>query len=128
MKMQLKLRILDGRYGLAQLPSGGATPDWISGRFSAVISSQEGITVVCDETVLPDDAKAQSGFRCLEIGGVFDLASVGVLAAVIQPLAMAGISVFAYSTWETDYILLQETDLNLAVSALMKAGHAVHQN
>ena len=74
---------------------------------------------------MPAGVSARSGFRCLEIVGEFDLDSVGVVAAVAQPLASAQISLFAYSSWDTDYILIQETDLELAVSTLTAAGHTV---
>ena len=127
MNMRLEINILKEGYALALLPSGSPMPSWVSGPFTAVISSAEGITVVCPEDNLPDGLKAQSGFRCLQIAGVFDLASVGVLASVAQPLAAAGISLFAYATWETDYVLIQEENLTPAISTLTEAGHAVRQ-
>jgi hypothetical protein len=62
------------------------------------------------------------------VAGTFALDSIGVVAAAVQPLASAGIGLFAYSTWETDYILIQQADLQLALSSLTQAGHKVRQS
>jgi hypothetical protein len=48
-----------------------------------------------------------------------------VLASLVSPLAQAGISVFAVSTFDTDYLLVKENDFPAACEALRKAGHAV---
>ena len=50
-----------------------------------------------------------------------------VLAAITVPLAEAGISVFAVSTYDTDYILVTESDLENAIAVLERAGHAVQR-
>ncbi len=49
----------------------------------------------------------------------------GVVATLADPLAGAGISIFAISTFDTDYILVHEPDLDAAVVALTHAGHGV---
>ena len=120
----LNFRALDGLYALALLPPGSARPDWARGEFTAIIESAEGISVVCSEAAVPAGAKMRGGFRCLEIDGSFDLESVGVVATAVAPLAAAGISVFVYSTWKTDYVLIQEYDFPQATLALKEAGHA----
>lgn len=127
MTMRLELTLLDERLALAHLPPGSPNPLWVTGQFAAVIFSKHGTSVVCEESAVPAGVRVQNGFRCLEVAGTFDLASVGVVAAAVQPLAAAGISLFAYSTWETDYVLLQEHDLNLATTVLANAGHTLHQ-
>ena len=50
---------------------------------------------------------------------------VGVVASLSQPLAEAGIGIFVISTFDTDYLLVKENDLEKAVVALRSAGHAV---
>ena len=41
-----------------------------------------------------------------------------MLASLAAPLAAAGISIFAISTYDTDYVLVRETDLDAALAAL----------
>jgi hypothetical protein len=48
-----------------------------------------------------------------------------VLAAIAAPLAAAGVSIFAISTFDTDYVLVKEENLAKAVDALRAAGHLV---
>jgi uncharacterized protein len=45
--------------------------------------------------------------------------------SVAQPLAEAGVSIFAISTYDTDYVMVKEQDLEKAVRALEAAGHWV---
>ncbi|HXP73639.1 MAG TPA: ACT domain-containing protein [Stellaceae bacterium] len=125
MVLHLEFNLLDGRLALTQLPPGSAAPVWARGQFVSITQSPEGISVVSDEAAVPADLKTRGGFRCLEIAGAFELSSVGVLAAAVQPLSEAGVSLFAYSTWETDYILVHGDDLHRATAALTKAGHKV---
>ncbi len=125
MTLKLEIVLLQGNFALARLPPGAANFDWNRGEFAAVLSYRDGTTVICDADSVPPDVQSQSGYRCLKVAGTFGLESVGVVAAAVQPLAASGISLFAYSTWETDYVLIQHTDLQRALSSLKQAGHTV---
>jgi hypothetical protein len=61
----------------------------------------------------------------LKLRGPFELTEVGVLAAITEPLADAGISIFVISTFDTDYLLVQATQLLAAILALETAGHVI---
>jgi hypothetical protein len=123
--MQLEFRRIEGLYALARLPKGSEIPDLRRTRFAALVSSSRGITLVCAEEAAPRGAELETGYCCLEIVGSFALNSVGVVAAAIAPLALAGISVFVHSTWETDFVLLRADDLARAERALRDAGHKI---
>jgi hypothetical protein len=49
----------------------------------------------------------------------------GVLAGLTAPLAAAGISIFAISTYDTDYLLVRNHDLDRAILVLREAGHDI---
>ena len=59
------------------------------------------------------------------VDGPLDFSSVGILAAILDPLAEARVSIFAISTYDTDYVLIGENDLDRALSVLRGAGHEV---
>jgi hypothetical protein len=59
------------------------------------------------------------------VRGPLDFNLTGVLAGLATPLATAGISIFAVSTYDTDYVLVRNDDLDVAVRALREAGHLV---
>jgi hypothetical protein len=85
----------------------------------------EELSVVCDEGRVPVEVKAVRGWRALEVEGPIDFEAVGVLRALAAPLADAAVSIFAIATYDTDVVLVRETDLRRAVAALRDAGHPV---
>jgi len=80
---------------------------------------------VCDASVVPPDVTVESGWRAIKVEGPLDFGLTGVLLAVAQPLADAGVSIFALSTYGTDYVLVKESALPKAVVALSSAGHRI---
>jgi hypothetical protein len=54
-----------------------------------------------------------------------DLSLIGILAALAVPLAEARIPLFAVSTYDTDYLLVKEADVERAVEVLLRAGHTM---
>ncbi len=93
--------------------------------FVALCRTGEELSVVCPEAVAPNGATVQAGFLALKVEGPLDFGLTGVLASLAEPLAGARISIFAISTYDTDYILVRRDDLDRAVSALAQAGHEV---
>jgi uncharacterized protein len=76
--------------------------------------------------VIPSDEEGiavEGGWVAFELEGPFSFAMTGVLAAFIQPLAEAAVSVFALSTFDTDYVLIKKENVKLALTALGEAGH-----
>ena len=72
------------------------------------------------------DVQANRGWRLLEVHGPLDRSMVGgVLAELATTLARAGISVFAISTFDTDYVLVRDDDLQRAFDALREARYDV---
>jgi hypothetical protein len=57
--------------------------------------------------------------------GPLPLDLVGILASIANPLAEAGLSIFAVSTYDTDYVLVKSAVLDSAVAVLQGAGHSV---
>ncbi len=68
---------------------------------------------------------AERGWRALEVQGPLDLTLTGILASLAQPLADAGVPVFALATVDTDVILVRAERLGDATTALRDAGHEV---
>jgi hypothetical protein len=124
----LTLTALAGRYAVARLDPAAGVPPWAwAGEFAAVTRTAEELSVVCRESAVPDGVRAERGWRPLRVAGPFDFAAVGVLASLVEPLAAAGISLFAVSTFDTDYVLVKDDQLAGAVAALRRAGHTVHE-
>ncbi|MHC4687242.1 MAG: ACT domain-containing protein, partial [Planctomycetota bacterium] len=69
--------------------------------------------------------KSEKGWRCLKVLGPLDSSATGVLASVSTPLAQAGLSIFAISTYDTDYLLVRSGDFERAKEVLVGHGHLV---
>ena len=76
---------------------------------------------------MPPGVRAQRGWSCLAVAGPLDFAEVGVLSAICNPLATAGISLLAVSTFDTDYVLVREDKRADAIETLAQAGHRVRR-
>jgi hypothetical protein len=81
---------------------------------------------VCLESVVPRSARAQRGFRCLRVRGPLSFTTSGILDSLAHPLAKAHVSIFALSTFDTDYLLVSEQALAQAVEVLSASGHTIH--
>jgi hypothetical protein len=81
--------------------------------------------VVAAAAAVPRDAKAERGWRALHVDATLDFGLTGILAALVVPLAETGVSIFALSTYDTDYLLVREPQLPAALAALRAAGHTV---
>ena len=93
--------------------------------FVSITRTNDELTVVIPQERVPDGVQAQRGFRALKVAGPLAFDEIGILAAIAGPLASAGISIFAVSTYDTDYVLVRQTDLGKALGTLRDAGHTV---
>jgi hypothetical protein len=107
----------------------GATdpiPSWATAdRVFSVTRTPDELSVVCPERSVPDAVVCEGGWRCLQVVGPISFTEIGVLASLASPLAAAGVSVFALSTFDTDYLLVKEELLEKALAALRGAGYVI---
>ena len=80
------------------------------------------------EEAVPPEVRCERGWRCLRVEGPLDFSEIGVLASLSSVLATTGVSLFAISTFDTDYLLVGEADLERSVTALREAGHRLAED
>ena len=121
------LNLLPGRLAVCWLAPEAPFPDWARpGDLLALIQTRTEISVVCAERFVPPEVKAERGWRAIQAQGPLDFTMVGMLAAISTPLAQAGVSIYALSTYETDFVLVKEEALDRAIHALSQAGFLVN--
>jgi uncharacterized protein len=126
--MSFTLTTLAGRFAVCRLDPHALTPAWAySGAVSSVTLTEDELSIVCDEKMVPADVRHQGGWVCLKMQGPFEFTLTGVLASVLIPLRNAGIGIFALSTFDTDYVMVPGDRLADAVAALTDAGHTVNE-
>jgi hypothetical protein len=126
--LTLTLSIMPGAFAICRLDDGAAIPRWaLRGSFVSVTRTADELSIVCPQSDVPEGMQCSRWWRCLRVEGPLDLSITGVLASLTTTLASARISLFAISTFNTDYLLVQEKNLKEALVALSSAGHNVRQ-
>jgi uncharacterized protein len=121
---RLRFSTIPGRFAVSRLAPAAAIPDWIqSGPFACVTRTGDELSVVSLAASVPADVQSEKGWTCLKLLGPFPFQETGILASIVDPLARAGIPIFALSTFDTDYVLLKEEDREPALATLLDAGH-----
>ncbi|MBM0238377.1 ACT domain-containing protein [Micromonospora sp. ATA32] len=126
----LDVALLPGEYAVCRLAAGStlvaAGWDGLAGDEVVTVSwSADGISVICPSARAPRDAAVETDWRCLRVAGPLEIAVTGTLAALVGPLADARVNVVAFSTYDTDYLLVPAVRLTEATAALERAGHRV---
>ncbi len=120
------LTTLDYRLAVCRLDVSMPIPGWaINGQFFSITRTDDELSLVCEERLVPPEITCERGWRALMLEGPFDFNQVGILKSILDPLANAQISIFALSTFDTDYVLVRGKDLFAAVSTLRAGGHRV---
>ena len=128
---RLTLVLMDEPLAVCRLAPGDPVPGWAltSAPVSVVARTPSELSLVVAERSVPPveerepGLRVEGGWRAFVVGGPLPFELVGILAAIAQPLAQARVSLFAVSTFDTDWVLVKATDVDRAREALESAGH-----
>ncbi|MDE0896293.1 MAG: ACT domain-containing protein [Planctomycetota bacterium] len=133
MAPSIQLQVIDGVFAVARLDPWARVPEWALtvSALSSITRTTEELSLVCEQTEQNrselaeiDPACIEAGWRGIRVTGTLDFALTGILAGLSKTLADADISIFALSTFDTDYILVRDKSLAAACVALRKAGYS----
>lgn len=121
------LRQLPEQYAVCRMePARELSVPANSGEFYCITRTSGELSVVCIEELAPGAATVERGWSGLVVAGPLDFSLTGILSAIAEPLAAAGIAIFAVSTYDTDYVFVKTDRCADAIAALKSAGHTVH--
>lgn len=116
---RLNLSILPHTLGICRLSFEEDIPAWaLKSSFFSISKTLEELSIVCLEEDIPQDIKVERGWRGIKVEGPLDFSLTGIMASLTKPLAKAGISIFAISTYDTDYLLVKEHHLPKSIEIL----------
>jgi hypothetical protein len=118
----LELREVPGRFAVWRLPPDAGLPEIDAAGFLSITRTNEELSIVSAASAVPNGVPCESGWSCLQVVGPLPFELTGILARLTAQLAAAEISVFAVSTYNTDYLLVRADDLEAACSALREGG------
>ncbi|MGP1381952.1 MAG: ACT domain-containing protein [Thainema sp.] len=128
MTTPLSLTVLPEQLAICQLAPTATIPSWARSQFCSITYTATELSVVCSAAQVPanlTDMKVESGWRALQVIGTLDFGLTGILAEIATPLAAAEISIFAISTYDTDYVLVKQETCDRAIEVLTQQGHQI---
>jgi hypothetical protein len=119
----LALVRLPEHLAVVRLGPGTDIPAWAtSATLFSVTATADETSIVCARAGVPRKARQEGPFVAFRVDGTLDFALTGVLHGLLAPLAEEGVSVFAQSTFDTDWILVPVADADRAAEAWRRSG------
>lgn len=120
------LQVIEGKFSVCKVENLRAVNFHVPWLFVGKTDAE--ISVVCLTVDVPHATLArEDGWRALRVAEQMDFNLIGVMAGLSSTLAQAGISIFAVSTFDTDYLLVKAENLVAAIDALEAGGYAVER-
>lgn len=126
MAARIKLKQLNGVYGIARLDAADPIPAWADGNgFVSISRTDDELSIVCLQERIPNGVKQDRDWSCFKFEGPFAFGETGIVQSVIQPLSENDIGVFVVSTFDGDHLLVKAEDMARARELLIDAGHTL---
>ena len=123
---QLSLQVLAGQYTIHRFsPESGLPMAALESAFLSITKTVDELSIVCDAEISLESEHSESDWSCIKVLGPLDFALTGILAKLFRVLAEAQISIFAISTYDTDYLLVQSEKLAETIEVLEKKGYMI---
>lgn len=125
---RLKFRLLPGPYAIVRLAPNAPVPEWATtADFNSITRTADELSIVCPTANVPPEVHSPHRWMCLKLEGPFSFSETGVLISFIEPLSTKDVPIFAISTYDTDYVLIQE-EYAWAIDLLREGGHELKRN
>ena len=122
----MNIELVSGSYSVCRLLPNAGLPQWIDmKKFYSITRTTEELSIVCETSCVPSEIQAEHGWSMIKIVGPISFATTGVLASLTQPLADAKISIFALSTYDTDYLMVRTHALSESLEILQDKGFKI---
>ena len=122
------LKILKEEFAIHRLGAEEPIPKAVlDSKFFWVGKTDEELSIVCESKTLPDKGEVNKGWSCIKVVAQLDLELTGIIAGLSSALAKAAISIFALSTFDTDYILVKSEQIEKAAQVLKNSGYDIEK-
>ena len=122
----LTLKLLDDIFAIHSLPVNSKIPDIVfTARVYFIAKTFEEISIVVPESIIINSDDVEPDWQALEVVGPLGFSLTGILSNIATVLANEEISIFAVSTFDTDYILVKSSKISDAITALRSNNYNV---
>jgi len=117
---EFTLSILPEKLGICHLSKKSPIPSWVTedSNFSIVAKTENELSIICPQEKIPGGILVEKNWRAFKVKGPLGFTLTGVVSSLSAPLAKDKISILYISTYETDYLLVEEKNLNKAAKIL----------
>ena len=120
---ELVMSTLVDPLAVVRLTPFSAIPEWANhSTFCSITRTADELSIVTCSFDVPATEQREGPFTAFMVHGPLDFALAGILSRIATALARAEISIFAISTYDTDYVLVPSADAERARSALTASG------
>lgn len=98
-------------------------PTLLAQPFVTISRTADELSIVAPATIDIDSPQSDRHWVMFMFVGVLDFSLTGILAGIAQPLAAANVSIFAISTFDTDYVMVKASEKAMAEAALTAVGY-----
>jgi hypothetical protein len=123
----MNFEVLESNYTIYRFGNESVLPDWIySSDFYSITKTKDEISVVAAQNdLIFIDIECNKDWRIIKIEGPLDFSLVGIIADISAIFKSVKISIFTLSTYNTDYFLIKQKDLDTGIQSLIENDHKV---
>ena len=123
----MKLNLLSNKLAAVRMEPSQPIPEWAKGgSFCSITITPTEMSIFCESELIPEGIDKVDNWRAFQVDGQLDFELSGIIAQLAVPLSAKQISIFSISTYDTDYILVENRQLAGAIEVLKRAGHNIH--
>jgi len=115
----LTIKLLKNKLSVCRLSNNELIPQWANeSDFFSITKTLDELSIVCTQDKVPSEIQCERDWMAFKVEGPLDFSLIGILSSISTILADEKISIFAISTYDTDYILVKDKEVDKAIEAL----------
>lgn len=120
----MEIKKLNQDFSVCQMKDYSLTN--LDSEYCFIGKTDEEKSLVCITSEVPENTiQRDDGWKAFRIQGVLDFSLIGILAKIATVLADNGISIYAVSTYNTDYVLIKKENYQKALEVLQTTGYKI---
>jgi hypothetical protein len=122
--------VLNDHFAICRSGPHELLPSWAKappGEFFSTTRTKDELSIIIADKRAPREARCERSWQLIMVKGPLDFNQVGIIAGLSGTLADASVSIFALSTYDTDYVMVKQVDLGRSLAALRRAGYTVSE-
>lgn len=120
--MKYLLKMEEEPMAFCRLPGETEIPKWAGGNVVCAVKTEQGISLLCNASVVPAATQCDRPWILLKLQSVIEYTGGNILAEILHELAKEDIQTLVFSSYETDYFLVKQSDMEQAKKLLKEAG------